>query len=68
MIEISDILNGINEEIRSTPDFVEFKIKQHKREGVLCRINNLVTGIQNHYVFSLENPERKQQFIVTPRR
>lgn len=38
MIEISDILNGIREEIRSTPDFVEFKVKQHMREGALWKV------------------------------
>lgn len=38
MIEVSDILNGIREEIRSTPDYVDFRVTGHAREGALWKV------------------------------
>ncbi len=38
MIEIGDILNGIREEIRATPDYVAFTIKRSIREGSIWKI------------------------------
>lgn len=38
MIDVADILNGITEEIRSTPDYVDFRVTTYAREGALWRV------------------------------
>lgn len=38
MIDVSDILNGIREEIRSTPDYVDFRVRATTRVGALWKV------------------------------